>query len=516
MRDIRMAFLVAVAASALTGAILRAGVGFDDANITMNYAENIAHGHGYVYFVGGERVEGSTSALWTAINTLAFSLFGRAEVFLALLGFCLGAGTVLVTMRIARHIADLAGHDGGAAAAAACLTFLAFPTFWGWAVWSYMDVTLWVFLNALAFLLLLKLPASSGSRSTAGFIAVLVLVAFCRPEGVAAGLGFSGLAVLLVWGDDAWRALRTGAVSGLAVLVAVGALTALRLSYFGVPVPNTFYAKVSTSYLDQLAYGFYYVWTFLFHPLNAVLVLGFLAALPVGLRTGGGFLRAFLAALALVLAGAAMYAVLGGDHFGGHRFLQMFLPLMIPFAILPVLSALGWVDARLSGRLPVHAVAAGLAILAAWSAYIRNGGYLWRELLIAREGREVGQRLNAYPGTPSVGIVAAGGISMTYDGPIYDLMGLNWTKMAMAGRDHTGRPKNHGGFDRDVFFEELPALIAPALGGCDKEAVQSRRTLEIVLQDLLRDPRFTSLYEFECLNDVGFFRLKDLPSPQDG
>src|SRR3982751_6884282 len=42
-------------------------VGVDDANIFFVYARNIAGGHGFVFNVGGERVEGFTSLLWTLI-----------------------------------------------------------------------------------------------------------------------------------------------------------------------------------------------------------------------------------------------------------------------------------------------------------------------------------------------------------------------------------------------------------------------------------------------------------------
>ena len=41
--------------------------GIDDAYIFFVYARNLAEGHGFVYNVGGEAVEGFTSLLWTLI-----------------------------------------------------------------------------------------------------------------------------------------------------------------------------------------------------------------------------------------------------------------------------------------------------------------------------------------------------------------------------------------------------------------------------------------------------------------
>ena len=44
--------------------------GTDDANIYLVYMRNLANGHGFVYNIGGERVEGCSSFLWTLIGSL--------------------------------------------------------------------------------------------------------------------------------------------------------------------------------------------------------------------------------------------------------------------------------------------------------------------------------------------------------------------------------------------------------------------------------------------------------------
>jgi hypothetical protein len=45
-------------------------IGVDDAQIFLNYSTNLANGHGFVYNIGGPRVEGATSLLWTLIAVL--------------------------------------------------------------------------------------------------------------------------------------------------------------------------------------------------------------------------------------------------------------------------------------------------------------------------------------------------------------------------------------------------------------------------------------------------------------
>ena len=55
----------------------------------------------------------------------------------------------------------------------------------------------------------------------------------------------------------------------------------------------------------------------------------------------------------------------------------------------------------------------------------------------------------------------AGGISMTYHGKIYDMMGLNWIEMAQSNRKHNKNSlKNHSAFDKDVLFKIKPEILS--------------------------------------------------------
>src|SRR5512138_2794050 len=70
-------------------------IGIDDANIYFVYARNVANGHGFVYNVGGERVEGFTSLLWTLVSALVFKISRYPELILLILSI------VLVSLGIA-------------------------------------------------------------------------------------------------------------------------------------------------------------------------------------------------------------------------------------------------------------------------------------------------------------------------------------------------------------------------------------------------------------------------------
>jgi hypothetical protein len=83
--------------------------GIDDANIYFVYAKNFAGGHGFVYNVGGERVEGFTSILWTLVCALIFRISAYPELMLLLLSI------VLLSLGIAVALLCLQHHLSGKA-----------------------------------------------------------------------------------------------------------------------------------------------------------------------------------------------------------------------------------------------------------------------------------------------------------------------------------------------------------------------------------------------------------------
>jgi arabinofuranosyltransferase len=138
---------------------------------------------------------------------------------------------------------------------------------------------------------------------------------------------------------------------------------------------------------------------------------------------------------------------------------------------------------------------------------------LARELRYAEAGRDLGQRLNAAVGPDrSVAVIAAGGVRMGYDGVIYDVLGLNWSRMAHSQTTvATGRPKNHGGFVDAVFLEARPDIAFPHRVGCDRigERLLSDFGAEVI-GDFDIDPRFTGAYTLMCNADLAFYARDDL------
>ena len=92
------------------------GLGFplDDSWIHLQFARNLAAGHGLSYNPG-EMVTGSTAPLWTALLALLFPLPGNVLAWTKLLGIAFHAAGVSAAWRLARELGLGRGLAGMAA-----------------------------------------------------------------------------------------------------------------------------------------------------------------------------------------------------------------------------------------------------------------------------------------------------------------------------------------------------------------------------------------------------------------
>ncbi len=511
-----IALLVTGLGAAFSYWVLGPQVGIDDANITQVYARNIAAGHGYVYNIGGERVEGSTSLLWTLINAAAFRISAAPEALLAVLCLALTWLAIFCALQIARGLMPDAGPAVPAFTGAA---FLVFPGFFGWMVWSLMDITLWVTLIALTVLVLHRLDTELERPRSGQWLLLAALAAalpVTRPEGIVLTTALAGFYILrgILSGGPG---LRIGLVVGLFGIAMTGLATAWRLSYFGYPFPNTFYAKTSTDIPAQLEQGARYLLSYFQDPPNVLFFAFFCTAGALVLTRGTAAQRAYLwLALYLVAGGTLIYAALGGDHFGSHRFFIYFLPLGLPL-IVPALVGIvrGGAVARPDfGALPALFLGFAFAVIgvAETARFIQTNGNLRIEFAIADAGRELGRKLNALPGAPVVGVIAAGGIRMTYAGEVQDLLGLNWTTVAHAPDDaRIAKVPNHTGFNSDVFWQIPPDVfpIFPSTGICPESWQPLEGFKDKVTDQITRSDAFRDHYELICHEGDAFYASRE-------
>jgi hypothetical protein len=325
-------------------------IGIDDANITQVYAKNIAAGLGYVFYAGDERVEGSTSFLCTMLNFVLFKAipFPETGIFIMCFGLAVLASyhAILLTLRLCLF-ADLPHQP---AIAITSVLLAASPTFYLWSVWSLMDVAIWIVCVFWLLRILLDAVITDGEGKPPHFLLALsgAGVVLARPEGIAVAVGLITATACIHLGATRsfsarfqWRMAAMLTVA----LVTFCVITGFRLAYFGVPFPNTFYAKVSSDRIHSMLDGARYFGGFLFRTpwMLAGILCWFLAGgwattVLVRAKQAAWHLPAAVLLITVMVAEfTVMYVVLGGDHFAYFRFYQPLLPIcLIPLVLCAV------------------------------------------------------------------------------------------------------------------------------------------------------------------------------------
>jgi hypothetical protein len=471
-------------------------IGIDDAAITRSYSENIAAGHGYVYNVGGERVEGSTTILWALIVAGLYLLTSTPEPLIVLTCAGLTGFAVLCALRIVRHLAEAEGVEGTIAVTFVAVLLLASPGYFAWTVWTMMELALWSALVGFLVLTLVnwvRMPRGIAPVSVMSLLVAAALLPLVRPEGVAVAIGLLSLGLLLAPRRRGWIAIAIGA-AGLSFV----AVTTWRVAYFGQPFPNTFYAKVSSDRAQDLADGAKYTLSFLLgNPFTEILFVAWVAGASLVAvrwlrdRTAE---RALLIPAATVFGFLMVYAALGGDHFALWRFFQPLQPLLPAAAAVGV----GVAIARLAPsakQLAIPAIGAASALLlVGWPHYYQARFDLRKEFELNAQGIEFGTFLNELEPRPAIGVGPAGGIALSYEGYIYDLLGLNWTEMAHAEPVKIGK-RNHASFYPPLFWEHSPDLFALFARPCGVDGRRADWTdSEVAFDGIWREARFRETY----------------------
>jgi hypothetical protein len=285
------------------------------------------------------------------------------------------------------------------------------------------------------------------------------------------------------------------------------ALTTFRIVYFGYPLPNTYYAKVSPSLVYRLQQGTGYLASYIGSSpiVFACTVAAAISAahlLRARARDGRTFALTVLAA-----TGLGVPVLTGGDHFDGFRFYQPIYPLLL----LTLLNAVrtiapqyipAAIHARVNRRVTLTAAAIALGVCVVlqtvqWLATDRFA-LLGREFDIATAGRTVGTNANLVfgPDRPSIATITVGGFQYAYHGDVVDLMGLNDTRMAHNGGDRIGI-RSHAAFETRTFYELNPAVLLPLVQFHDSLSAVGHRDLfaDRVLKGLLAEPQFRSRYQ---------------------
>jgi arabinofuranosyltransferase len=317
----------------------------EDAFITLRVVRHLESGHGPVFNIG-ERVEASTSMLWTMVLAVVHGLLRiRLELVAVGLGIALSAAGLALAGMAARRL-WLPG--GRAAVPLGALIVLVLPPFWDFTTSGLETGLVFAWLGCSSFLVAGAATAPI-EPSRAWPKAVLIgLGPLVRPDlAILAGPLLVALALLSIdRGPHAARRIAAVLGAGMAVPLAY---QCFRMGYYGALVPNPGITKEASSswwaqggrYLADLANPYH-----LAIPL-AALVAALAAGIATAARSGMalGQWRIVLAAAAPAVGGLfhGLYVVrVGGDFMHGRLLLPSLFALCTPVMLVAPRRRLGW------------------------------------------------------------------------------------------------------------------------------------------------------------------------------
>lgn len=281
----------------------------DDAYISLAFAKNLARGMGPV-FGHGMRVEGYSNFLWVAICALLKLLFPNALYSAArVVALATFAGTLVFAFRTARTQASTFW-------AGLVVLLLVCATDFTRAAQSALETVPYV--AVLTFTCWAYLVEPRDRRRLSGYgILVLCLL---RIDGFVHAIFFIGFEVAHAW---IGRRLRLRSLLGwlLVPLTLYAAYFAWRYSYYGLPLPTTYYAKAELGIAEKYR-GLAYAWSSALDLGIPILIAGAIFACARRFDAS----RLFLAALVCT---QLSYAIsVGGDWMPFNRFALPILPAL--------------------------------------------------------------------------------------------------------------------------------------------------------------------------------------------
>jgi arabinofuranosyltransferase len=461
-------------------------IGIDDANIYFVYMKNFAGGHGFVWHVGSERVEGFTSLLWTLIGSLFVKVSpDHYPMLLLIFGGVLTFFTLYQLLSFSRKI-NGTEHKLITGTDLIILSLLLLPRgFIEWNVLCLMETSLWSFLLVNMTVQLCRYYLDARKIRIWLISLFIVLINVTRPESLLFNTLFIAIIYFMVYAEEGLKpATRKALIPLLTHIISFGALVVWRISYFGYPFPNTYYAKVSTDRKDNFIGGLKYLFNlFYFYPQTAAItiLLAFFAWFLIrrvrfekklsNLTQPEKILSILLA---IYFCGLVLPLATGGDHFTFSRFYQPLFPIMAVAVTYGYFwkKALGF---RFEpGRLAFSALVLSIIVLTLFLSkstvfdFSKSGSFSFGEFQLAEEGRITAEKFNEsfadLPALPSIGTMASGGSGYAYKGKTIDLMGLNDTLMAHANPVKRG-VRNHASFDKGAFWKLRPDIMGTGCGG---------------------------------------------------
>jgi hypothetical protein len=322
---------------------------FDDAMVSMRYARNLARGFGLVWNPNGPAVEGYTNPLWVLYMS-AFHATGisdaKASLPIQLSGAVAIAGMMVLAWRMTERLT--AGSVAAAAAAASLVGF-----FLPLNLWSLQGMEVGALALIVTYAAWRACNDMDQHRFSPALWIVLGVATFLRMDAVVPYVCFL---LVLAFADPSNRR-RHLALGGSILIGSLLLQTAFRVWYYGSPLPNTYYLKMSGFPVAlRVSRGL----LALFATIWRMNVLIWIAALTLFWFRRD---RRVLMLLALVVSASSYSVYVGGDAWEGWGGANRYLSAVMPVFFVLVAAALHEWYRRIVGSppdAPPHQIAFGL------------------------------------------------------------------------------------------------------------------------------------------------------------
>lgn len=395
--------------------------GNDDAGILWNYARNLVEGHGLVYRPG-EYVEGYSSLAYVLLLSLGLGIARAAGGMLGLavdptiiywislaLNFSAWMVVVVIVFRFVRDELD----EKVAAIIAVLLGVCPAIAYW---VASGMDTSFQLLSQVLIWVGVVRLERRAGTAQERGAMAWLAAAMIFSLVTRAEGFLWPMLAVVWLIGRRPKQAL----VVGSAFAVFAACFIGWRLWYYGYPLPNTYYAKMTGTLTERLHSAWYLqarrvVFDAGFLVAVVAVVAGIAGRIESAVRRKDG--RTFIASdfeILAALAWMAYFQYVGGDVYF-ERPMLVLIPLGLVIAarvIHPTLTTAG--SATIAAL-----VASAIVVYPLWGYY--------RPLAMKFQGdglEKLGKLLGKTYPDATIALNLAGKLAYYSKLPCIDMLGL--------------------------------------------------------------------------------------------
>ncbi len=211
----------------------------DDPLISMEYARNFAAGQGLVWNPGQPAIEGYSNFLWM----LALAVFHLLPLSIAKTSLAVqitGALILVVNVWLCGRLALIMSPGDGIRASLSMVAVALYYPFAFWTIGGYE--TGLVVLFVLTGVLLVEHAREFSKVNIASLSFLLSLLVLTRPDGVVPAIALIVHALSRIPRE---RRPVCGSFLVASVILAIGAQTLFRLAYYGDPLPNTYYLKLT-------------------------------------------------------------------------------------------------------------------------------------------------------------------------------------------------------------------------------------------------------------------------------